>query len=411
MKVVHINHSDWGGGAAIAAHRLHEAMLLTGLDSTMLVVNKNTTDDNVREIQTSKFRNTMYRCINKVINFTFKFFGTWSLNIYGYDLSNENAIKNADIIYLHWINANTLSLKSIEKILSLGKQVYWVMHDMWPITGGCHHSMDCNKFSSNCTRCPLFFNRRGSSISIDLSYIQFQNKIKHLKKYSNLNIITPSRWLYNQVKISYLFSDKNIYHAPNLINPDIFVHKSKKEAREKLNLPIDKTLLLFGADNFYSPYKGWNLLKEALKNISNRSDKIKIECVIYGMCEKNVENEIGLKCHILGTIKDTDKLVSIYNSCDLFIIPSIAENYPNVILEANACGLPVLGTAVGGIPEMIKENVNGMLIKKLTVDSFTSQLSSVLSKLNDFNPEIIRSIVIENNSYDKVMKIHNFVVQ
>ena len=88
--------------------------------------------------------------INQLLYHASKIIGTYSFAFNGCDLSKENDIREADFIYLHWINMGMLSIYDVERILKLGRPVFWFMHDMWPLTGGCHHAFDCTKYLEKC---------------------------------------------------------------------------------------------------------------------------------------------------------------------------------------------------------------------------------------------------------------------
>lgn len=357
MKILHINFTDKGGGAAIAAYRHHEAMCRSDIDSKMIVQTKFSDDSNVVAHKIKPIVYFLKRVFGKVFQILNPYYATWSWNKYGFDFSQDKEVQEADIIILHWINSYTLSLKSIEKILKTGKPVYWFMHDMWPITGGCHHALDCSKYTTHCHACPMTNNRRGTSKKKDLSWKQFEEKLRRLSPYRNLHFLAPSKWLADKVKLSSLFGDHKVEVVRNVLDTHIFIPRNKSDARKRLGLPGDKKLILFGADNLNSPYKGWNLLKKALRQPIDGA-----EVVVYGIIPSDIQSEIGLKIHAMGHLNNTDELVDLYSACDVFVTPSLADNYPNVLIEALSCGLPCIGTDVGGIPEIIQYDFQGRIV-------------------------------------------------
>jgi glycosyltransferase involved in cell wall biosynthesis len=392
MKVLHINCNDIGGGAAIAAYRHHVAMRRAGIDSKMLVINKCSSDENVIRHKSNGLISFARRVANRLFITLSHYYASWSCNLVGCDLSREWAVSDADVIYIHWINFFSLSINSLERILKTGKPVYWFMHDMWPITGGCHYALGCDRFMSHCQQCPMGNNRRGSTRRLDLSYLQFEVKLKHLSQYKNLHFITPSQWLGDMVKKSALFKDHDVQIHHNVLDTDVFVQRDKIEARKRLNLPINKKLILFGAENIGSPYKGWTYLRDALREPLDG-----VECVVYGTCKIDVQSQVGVKLNKLGRISDIQKLVDLYSACDVFVTPSLADNYPNVIIEAMACGLPVVGFASGGIPEMIDNEKNGLLVSDF--DAATLRLAIIKSLAIDYDVAEIRRTIVCRNSY------------
>ena len=394
MKIVHISYSDKKGGAAIAAFRHHESLLKAGFNSSMLVLDKISDAKTIEQYKPSFINKWLPKIMNRFVFKVSRYYATWSCSLLGNDLSKNSLVSDADVIILHWVNLNTLSLSSISKILKTGKPVYWFMHDMWPITGGCHHSFNCTKFTTHCQACPLYDQNTGSKKVKDLSYWQFENKIKYLSNYTNLIFMTPSKWLAELVKKSSIFNSNKVEVIRNVLDTNEFVIKNKVDSRKRLGLPQDKKLLLFGADNISSPYKGWTQLQMALK------DSIKdVEAVVYGSTPANLQSQLGIKIHTVGHITDTSKLVDLYNSCDLFVTPSLADNYPNVLIEAMACGLPCVGTNVGGIPEIITSKTGKLVkadcsdLRKTIIEELTSNQCTDRSN--------IRSEIVAKNSYNQ----------
>lgn len=402
MKIVHIDTSDWGGGAAIAAHRLNEAMNLAGIDSKMIVLNKKTNDPTVYEYRTNRLQKFFLYLLDVIFCKVIKFYASWSWNKIGCDFSEEQILRDADIIYIHWINNYCLSNKSIEKILKMGKPIYWYMHDMWPITGGCHYSLECRKYIEHCHNCPMGNKGMGSHSYKDLSYRQFEEKLRRFSYFDNLSIITPSRWLADKVRESRLFKNNKIYVKPNLLDTSQFTSKDKVTSRKDLGLPIDKKLLLFGADNINSPYKGWKYLKEALNLGLGEA-----ECVIYGRVDENALKDLNIKIHNIGHIKEQDRLIKLYNACDIFVTPSLADNYPNVLVEAMACGLPCIGFNVGGIPEIITDGESGMIIKNINSIELHTGIMKMIEKIDLENySKNAKKQIREKNGYGIVLDLH-----
>lgn len=405
MKVVHISFSDRTGGAAIAAYRHSEAMNLAGIVSTMLVVHsRNFQGGTVVRVHTNEAYVRLRMFLQQ--SYAQKFVNAASpksqftyANV-GFDLSSISCVKNADVIFIHWINAGIVSVKGIEKILKLDKPTYWYMHDMWPMTGGCHYALDCDNYKTHCAFCPIL-TKNGAK---DLAQKQFSKKLSSWFKYDNLQVLTPSVWLSNCAKESALFSIKKNSVVPNLIDTDRFKPVDKSFARSILNLPQEKKLLLFGAMDVNSPFKGWSLLEQAVNSL----DLDDVECVVFGKCDaRQLSASLNKKLHFIGTLQDEYALVLLYNAVDLVLLPSLAENYPNVILEGMACGVPAVGFAVGGVSDLLTHKRTGYLSEYKNVADFAAGIKWVLE-----TPDYLalstncRAFVLENNAYSKVKQIH-----
>lgn len=413
MKIVHISTSDQSGGAAIAAYRLNEAMCIHHIDSKMLVYNKKSNDKNVFPI---------IRCLKKKRYF-FHFFLSlifkrlvlkapfaFSFGIGGVShISKNNLLLDADIIYIHFINCGFLSLNEIKEILLLGKPVIFFMHDMWILTGGCHHSFECIKYTSSCHDCSNINRKLLKNI---VSY-NFEKKRDIICSFNNVYGITPSFWLTNCAKNSILFQKKIVNCIPNLIDTSVFKIIDKKKARDYFHFPMNKKLILFGADGGNkNKYKGWMYLNNALQKLKIRD----IEVVVFGNeLDDHAKKFLPFTAHSIGHISDINLLVMLYNAVDVFVTPSLAEAFGQTIFEAQACGTLVVGFDVGGIPDLIKHLKTGYLAKYMDSIDLASGIEWALQYKNDQELlEGMRKYVIDNFSYKVVVQkhldmIHNIV--
>lgn len=366
MNILHINYSDHEGGAAIAAYRLHKAMCNHGINSSLLVIDKKRQHEQVYSItRRQRLLNKIFqRLTARLLKGKIKC-GAFSINLFGVDITNNPLVKKADIIYLHWINRDFLSLNDLRKIFQLQKPVIFYMHDMWSITGGCHHSFNCKKYETQCQNCPLLSSR------IDFAKIVFNRKHKSIQNYSQyIHVIAPSNWLGNLVQNSNIFKNVKTSIIHNVIDHDVFKLVNPEAARSFLNISNDPTKirLAFGAatGGTNNPYKGWNNIVESL----NLLDENKYEIIIFGESDEvKLSKTFKQKIYFLGPLTDEYTLACLYNATDILLVPSIAENYPNVILEALSCGTPVVAMNIGGIPDLIDHKINGYLCNPMENNS------------------------------------------
>jgi glycosyltransferase involved in cell wall biosynthesis len=291
---------------------------------------------------------------------------------------------------LHWINRDFLSIKGIEKILKLGKPVYWVLHDMWAMTGGCHHSFECNKYETHCGNCPNLIKPSAK----DSSYHLFEKKLEIFDKYKNLQIITPSKWLGECAKKSRLFSKKNIQVIPNVMDTSIYKPIDKSIARSIFKLSDDKKIILFGAvEGTINPYKGWNYLLEALKHLAQTENNI--EAFIFGSeHSQTIVDAVPFPVHFSGHLNDDESLCMLYNAADVFVASSLADNFPNTIVESLACGTPVVGFNVGGIPDLVDHKRTGYLARYKDSNDLAEGIRWVLNCKEDLGKNACNKIEI-----------------
>ena len=409
MYIVHISTSDKIGGAALAANRLNNAFnQIVNTTSKMIVLSQSTNHKDV--ISISKKRNKYISKFKTIITEAIKKFFlnphyTISLGLCGYKLHKINDIREADIIYIHWTGLGFLSIKGIAKILDLNKPTIVFMHDMWFITGGCHHCFECNAYKKHCSQCP----RIGNSRFKNIASITFDLKKKYLSKYKNLQIVTPSNWLANCVKQSTLFKGNNINVIPNLIDTNLFKPIDKQITRSILNLPMNKKIILFGAFGGKSDkYKGWDYLVSAISKIER--DDIAI-ALFGGDISDNDKKQLKYPIYSFGYLHDEYSIILLYNAANAFVTPSLAENFPNTILESLACGTPVVGFNVGGIPDLITHKKTGYLVKYKDEIDLANGINWVLDNSNDLLKEKLHQIVCENYSPEIIINKHKNIIQ
>jgi len=404
MKVLLINTFETKGGAAVACKRLAIALQKKGLDVTMLVRDKTTTDPFVEtEVDSyfirlySKFTFIAERLQIFIAN-RFKKNNLFAISTAscGFKIHNSPLVHETDIIHLHWINQGMLSNREIGKLTRLGKPIVWTMHDMWPMTGVCHHSGDCTRYMEGCGYCK-FLTKPSRH---DLSYQVFRKK-KDAICNRNIQYVACSEWLRNKTEKSLLLTANQMTNIPNPINTDFFVPGNQQKARQELLLPTDKKLILFGAAIVSEKKKGIDYLIKATNLLTDLYNDV--ELVYFGEVKSEISEAFGLKTHALGYMSDMTKIAKMYQAVDCFVTPSLEENLPNMIMEAMSCGVPCIGFETGGIPEMITHLDNGYIAQYKSAEDLATGIRTVLAKSSEETFKVAaRSFVLANYSESKV---------
>lgn len=359
MRVLIVNTSEKTGGAAVAANRLMDALNNNGVKAKMLVRDKETEDITVVGLPRSlKLQwNFLWERWCAFWHLHFSNLHLWEIDMAaaGSDITKLREFQEADVIHLSWINQGMLSLKGIRKILKSGKPVVWTMHDLWPATGICHYARGCNRYGSSCGNCPLLPHKGSKN---DLSAQVFRRK-KELYQHCNISFVSCSRWLEKQAKSSGLFVGQRVTNIPNPIDTHVFCPMDKAEARLRAGLPADKHLILFVSQKVTDERKGMKFFVEAIDKLVAQYPAVKDNTAIAILGGHSEEVTLTLPSYSLGYVSDEKRIVDIYNSVDVFVLPSLEDNLPNTIMEAMACGVPSVGFKVGGIPEMIDHQKNG----------------------------------------------------
>ena len=361
MRVLIVNTSEKTGGAAVAAGRLMEALNNNGVKAKMLVGDKQT--DNIMVAGLPRPWRQRWNflwerfCIFAHLHFSREHLFEIDMANAGTDITSLPEFREADIVHLSWINQGMLSLGSIRKILRSGKPVVWTMHDLWPASAICHYARGCAAFKTGCHHCRLL--PGGGSVN-DLSARVYARKQK-IYRNSNIHFVTCSKWLADQARQSRLLAGLYVEPIPNPIDTRVYAPRDRRECRSRLQLPVDKRVILFVSQRATMERKGMTYLVEAVRQLAESRPDMAADTVvaILGGHSEDVVAQLALPAFPLGYVSDERKIVDVYNAADVFVLPSLEDNLPNTIMEAMACGVPCVGFKVGGIPEMIDHRRNG----------------------------------------------------
>jgi glycosyltransferase involved in cell wall biosynthesis len=412
MKILHVNFSDGHGGAAKASYRLHQGLLNDGIDSKMIVIDKKSNDRNVVSYLTGGkklfyyFQNKMARLIlkfqkseNKILH---------SLNIFSSGLHKFINQSDADIVHLNWIGNEMISLHEISMIK---KPCVWTLHDSWVFCGAEHHPYNGSKrYVEGYTKT----NRSEWDGGVDVDRYVWLKKKKYWKQ-ASFNIVTPSKWLEQCAMQSFLLRNKNVVQIYNGIDINVFRSEGKAVVRRKYNLPENKKLLLFGAVSATTDRnKGFHLLQEAINKLLNEGANV--EVMIFGSDDVSAKIDIQCKIYNWNNITDEKQLAELYSAADVFILPSLIENLPTVLLEAMACGTPGVAFNVGGIKEIIDHKINGYLAIPYLIDDLINGIRFFIESedTSEFEKQAtlkVREMFTLNKSVDQYIELYRKVLQ
>jgi len=400
MRPLILSTHDLFGGAARAAYRLHRGLCGHGIGSRMLVQYAKSKDPSILRPE-SKYDIAMSHIRPAIEKFFTPNTPSTQQRLFSPAWVPNSTVKNiiqskADIIHLNWISSAFVSIRSLKK---LAHPIVWTLHDMWPFTGGCHYDSDCGKYQEICHHCPQL----RPTPPIDLAKRVFQNKISAWKDL-NLTIVSPSQWLAKEAGKSTLFKERRIEVIPNGLDIELYKPIEKKEARSIIGIPQDKKIILFGAMGATSDKrKGYLQLKHAMESLSHTSLKNELEVVIFGEDRTDSFRLFGFPVHYTGKLYDDISLAILYSSADVYVAPSLQENLSCTVMESLACATPCVAFNVGGMPDMIKHQVNGYLSKPLDINDLANGIEWVLNKNSIDNSLSINA----RNTACKNYNIHN----
>lgn len=380
MHILQISASDLGGGAEGVAWNLFQGYRRRGFNSWLAVGWKRSTDPGVLPIPNEASRpcwTRFWRKIEKRGSSTsvesltrwlgkfawlgepryfierhvmrgienFNYPGTWRI----LDLLPQRP----RVVHCHNLHGGYFDLRALPW---LSKQVPLVinLHDAWLLSGHCAHSLGCERWKSGCGKCPDL--TISPEVSRDRTSYNWHRK-NHIYAGSRLYITAPSQWLIERAQESMLRGVR--YRViPNAIDLKVFQPGDRVKARRILDLPLDARIVLLSAHN---SFKDLATMESALSNISLPGGKGGLIFMCLG--RDGHERQLGQgRIRYLGYERDQLRVALYYQASDVFIHAAFGEAFGKTIAEAMACGIPVVATAVGGIPELIADGVNGILV-------------------------------------------------
>lgn len=271
-----------------------------------------------------------------------------------------------EVTHLHWV-AGSLSPRSIKRI---DGPIVWTLHDMWPLTGGCHHAQECNKFTRGCAQCPAI----GSNRHRDISHRQFKSYRAALSG-KDIHFIAPSEWIAKQAERSALV-DCSIDVIPNCLDTKLFSPQDPEKAREELSIPQDSNVILTGGVGLEgSQTKGGYLLVDALASLKNHVDPAETIVIQFG---NETIDDLPFESRSLGWL-EPEQLPFVYSSADVMAVPSRYESFGQTAAEASACGTPVVAFDTSGIRDVVLDGETGLLAECYDSQQFAMNMEEFLT--------------------------------
>ena len=381
MKILHLATDDNFGGAARAAHRQHLALRGHGIDSRMLVRHKHSNDADVAVYSGDRsFVCRASRVLRRTwIEFQEKRSRKPSREIMcGLTDPRADLLRNvgaeiseADVINIHKVQ-HFVDLPALLRHLPPSKPVVVTLHDLSPITGGCDYPGSCCRFQAACGCCPIMDSRRAG----DYSHRIFRMKETAYSRPSpgRLAFVANSFWSGDKARLSALTKGRRIEVIHYGLDQTVYSSEKRREARQALGVGAEELVLLFAAHDLGWPHKGGRYLRDALMNVRCQRP---IRLLTMGAGHFQVGS--GYRHTHFGQVESDELQALLYRAADVFIIPSLEEAFGQAALEAIACGAVVAGFNVGGISDIVKCDLNGLLVERQD----TQALSEAIQKLLD----------------------------
>jgi putative colanic acid biosynthesis glycosyltransferase len=305
------------------------------------------------------------------------------------------------IIHLHNLHGHYLNIKILFNYLKKTDiKVFWTLHDCWAYTGHCayYDFVKCDKWKEGCGKCPAL-RQYPVSLVFDRSSESYKDKKEIFNSLTNLIFITPSNWLASNLKQSFL----NKYQV-NIVNNGIdlgLFFPSKSKLKDLYH--IENKFIILGVASVWDQRKGLDYFIQLSRKISE-NDVIILVGVTPAVIEKLPNNIIGVTK--TNSIKE---LAEYYSMADVFVNPTLEDNFPTTNLESLACGTPVITFNTGGSPESI-DNETGIVVKKGDTEGLLKAINIIKNNTKNYYSENCTKRAKLNynkeHKYDEYIKLY-----
>ncbi len=376
MKLLQVSKADVLGGAERIAWLLFQGCRDRGHDSWLAVDEKHSGDPGVLKIPPRPWA----RIARPVLHPERYPAGTKGrlLRVYG---SNPGAFRRAllgqdsfafpgsrrlmtlppqppELLHFHNLHSSYFDLRALRRYRV---PLVVTMHDAWLLTGGCTHPLDCRRYLEGCGECPYRHLHFRAAI-VDSTAFNHRRKRRALAG-ARIHLVTPCHWLMDKVAGTLLepaLASRQV--IPNGVDTSIFRPGDGALARAALNVsPETRIILHASATPTRNVSKDFSTMREAVIRMARAAPKMQLLFLVVGESAADEQLSPHARVRFLPFTEKPEEMAQHYAAADMYLQASLADTFPNTILEAMACGVIPLATAVGGIPEQIIDQQTGRL--------------------------------------------------
>ena len=355
MNILHLSTEYNLGGSGRAAYRIHSSLIQRGHISRMLVSGKVLGAPDAGPIWGTlpwRAADWLARRTTDALSLQYLFLpSSWKL-------LGHPWFRAADVVQLYNTHGGYFS-HSVLGVASRRKPFVWRLSDMWPLTGHCCYSYDCDRWTTGCGACPLLAD--DPALKTDRTALLWRMK-QRIYARANVTLVAPSRWIAGLAKQSPLVGHWPVEMIPNGLDLSVFRPISRAAAREVLGLPQDEQVVLFSSVETHAYRKGGTFVTEAVNMLKGKTRK-PFRLLVAGNRAREWETAVGVPVTAVDMVKDDQLLATLYSAADVFVHPALADNLPNGVLESLACGTPVVAFDVGGVGEAVRPMETGYLAR------------------------------------------------
>jgi glycosyltransferase involved in cell wall biosynthesis len=382
LQILQVSASDVGGGAENVALTLHRAYVARGLGAHLALGTMRRDTPAAVEIPGGaprtaiSFAGRMRRRASRLLadpgSIVDRVRGLEDFNFAGTRQLLSLTSPPPNVLHLHNLHGGYFDLRELPT-LSHALPTVITLHDTWLTAGHCAYTLGCPRWLTGCGECPDI--SRPMAIPRDSSAANWRRK-RDIYARSRLFIAGPSRWVLQAAAESILAeATAEQFLIPNGVDTAVFAPGDKAEARRMLGLDPEAFLVMFTAGGERpNPFKGTATVLAAVPGVSAQIVGRRVVFLALGGVETSLPGD-----HVVRVpfVEDPATVARYLQASDIYIHMAVGDNQPLAILEALACGTPVVASAVGGIPEIIADGVTGVLVPMHDTDALTAAIVSL----------------------------------
>lgn len=370
MKILllHEHGKAHGPGAVIAMYQLHRNLIALGHQSAIACRRKQLDEDEIVLLPASER-------IESLLN---KFTWRMGLNdihcVSSYKIAKFQPFLEADVVNIHGWHSNYFNYLAVPKLGRI-KPLVSTLHDMWPITGHCAQSFDCQRWKTGCGKCP--YPKAYPPVGRDASAIEWKLKRRMYQKVKGLmTVVGPSEWVCDMARES-MCGHLPIYQVPNGIDVDYYYPRDKAESRKEFGIQEGRPVIMFIAASLANRMKGSDLFVEAMRVLKPEWRRDAMLLLVGGEAQ-TIAQTVNMEYVAPGYISDDNLKAMAYSAADICVMPSRAETQGIVLMESMACGTPVASFDAGGMGEVVKKGPGGLLAEPENAGQLAQNIATML---------------------------------
>ncbi|CAB3816097.1 glycosyltransferase family 4 protein [Achromobacter mucicolens] len=346
--------------------------------------------------------NRLTRGVEKVLSLQSQLYSN------GMHMRRMEAFREADLVHYHIIHSGFLSMQSLPA-MTAEKPSLWTLHDPWAMTGHCIHPFSCQRWKTGCGQCPDL--KTDFAIQRDTTALNFRLKRMAYRR-SNFEILVASSWMENMVRQSPLMDGVPVHKVPFGLDLDFFKPGDQAAAKARLGIEPHRLVLCFRS--VVNDFKGLQYVIEALDRLQTQVPICLLTLNDKGRIEKFKDRFQVVE---LGWTNDDSVMQDVYSATDLFLMPSLADSFGLMAVEAMACGKPTICFEGTALPEVVFTPEAGLAVPSRDSAALAAAMERLIGDPQERLARGARSRQLAEQHYDirlqaeRMVDVYERVVQ